>query len=56
MEYNRVNSDGSTEYISLLDKGHHRSMEQTKGHLVNFEDGDQEWLQSVGGQGVRLFD
>ena len=57
VQYNRVNLDGSTEYISLLDEGHTiAAWNRSQGYLVNFEDGDQEWLQSVEEQGVRLFD
>ena len=29
---------------------------RSKGYLVNFEGGDQEWLQSVEEQDVRLFE
>ena len=49
-------------WIALLNisicsiKGTIAAWKGSKGYLVNFEDGDQEWLQSVGGQDVRLFD
>jgi len=45
VEYNRINLDGSTEYLGWI-----------KGYLVNFEDGDLEWQQSVEEQNVQLLD
>lgn len=55
VEYNRVNLDGSTEYLGWI-KGTIAAWNRSKGYLVNFEDGDQEWLQSVEEQDVRLFE
>ena len=38
--------DGFTEYLGWI-KGTIAAWNRSKGYLVNFEDGDQEWLQSV---------
>jgi len=53
VEYNRVNLDGSTEYLGWI-KGTIAAWNRSKGYLVI--DGDQEWLQSVEEKDVRLFE
>ena len=53
VEYNRENLDGSTEYLGWI-KGAIAAWNKSKGYLVNFEDGDQEWLPSVEEKDVRL--
>jgi len=55
VEFNRVHLDGSTEYLGWI-KGTIAAWSRFKGYLVNFEDGDQEWLQSVKEQDVRHLD
>jgi len=55
VEYNTVNLDGSTEYLGWI-KGTIAAWNRFKGYLVIFEDGDQEWLQSVEEKDVRLFE
>ena len=55
VEFNRVNLDGSTKYLGWI-KGTIAAWNRSKGYLVNFEDGDQEWLQSVEEQDIRLLD
>ena len=42
MEYNRVNLAGSIEYLGWT-KGTIAAWNRSKGYLVNFEGGDQEW-------------
>ena len=55
VEFNRVNLDGSTEYLGWI-KGTIAAWNRSEGYLVNFE-GLQEWLQSVEEQqDVRLLD
>ena len=44
-----------TEYLGWI-KGPIATWYRSKGYLVNFEHGDQEWLQSVEEQDVRLFE
>ena len=53
VEYNRENWGGSTEYLRCI-KGTIAAWNKSKGYLVNFEDGDQEWLPSVEEKNVRL--
>ena len=55
VEYNRVNLDGSSEYLGWI-KGTIAAWDRSKGYIVNFEDGDLEWQQSVEEKDVRLFE
>lgn len=53
VEFNRENSDGSTEYLGWI-KGTIVAWNPSEGYLVNYEDGDQEWLTSVEEKDVRI--
>lgn len=53
VEFNRENANGSTEYLGWI-KGTIAAWSKSQGYLVNFEDGDQEWLPSVDDSDVRL--
>ena len=55
VEFNLVHLDGSTEYFGWI-KGTIAAWNGSKGYLVNFEDGDQEWLQTVEEHDVRPLD